>query len=202
MGTFIFDSSEGKRLLRNLYAFSRAQYSKLYRSEVNDKGKSFKDYVIDAVEKYLRNPDKYDAVKAPLEYYLKYHLIWQALHNDLPIHLKKEYALQRQLTTEQAEMIHRTPNPEIIFDPDEVEVVVATLSDHDRKLLFAEIEKGIEGDQVVEQIYLAVAHEKYNLSDREEICQDFSIIKNDFDNGRRRFITVLKRVFKKLQLTL
>jgi len=62
-----FNTPVGKQLLTNLYAYSRGLYKKLYRGEVNEKGKSYKDYVHDALDLHLRGKDKYDHRKAPLE---------------------------------------------------------------------------------------------------------------------------------------
>lgn len=200
MGEIDFSSPEGRQLLKNLYAFARGLYNQLYRTDVNNRGKSFKDYVHEALDKYFRAPEKYDPQKSPIEYYLKYNLIRNSLYNDLPTHKKKEYLAQKKLAPEHTEMMQIVPEPEIFIEPDDIEVPVAELTEHDRSLLLLEIEKQIEGDSSVEQIYLAVAHEKYNLSDRKEICEECNISTDDFDNGRRRFKTVLNRVFKALQL--
>jgi len=90
--------------------------------------------------------------------------------------------------------------PESVEEMEAVDDTV-TFSEHDQKLIFTEIENEIAGDDVVERIYLAVAHDKFNLSDRSEICEECEITPSDFDNGRKRFVTILRRVFRKLGLT-
>lgn len=194
-----FNTPVGKLLLRNLYSYSRGLFNKLYKGEVNEKGKSYKDYVYQAVDMHLRGEDKYDPNGAPLEYHLKFHVIKRELYNDLPAHVKREYRERIKIVDpDKLEMIHIIPEP-----AKEKEPVEDTLdfTEHDQKLIFSEIEKEINGDEIVERIYLAVAHDKFNLSDRAEISKECDITHSDFDNGKRRFITILKRVFKKLQLT-
>lgn len=193
-----FNTPVGKQLLQNLFAYSRGLYRKLYRGEVNEKGKSFKDYVYQAIDLHLRGKDNYDPEKAPLEYHLKFHVIKRELHNDLPAHVKKEYREGINVDPDELEMVHIIPEPAEEKEPVGDEI---NFTEYDRKLIFTEIEKEVNGDDVVERIYLAVAHDKFNLSDRSEICEEFDITPSDFDNGKRRFVTILKRVFKKLQLT-
>ena len=183
----------------NLYAYSRGLYKKLYKGEVNEKGKSYKDYVYQAIDLHLRKKDNYDPDKAPLEYHLKFHVIKRELYNDLPAHVKKEYRESiKKVDQDKLEMMHIIPEPAEEIEPTEA---IVDFTDHDRNLIFTEIEKEINGDDVVERIYLAVAHDKFNLSDRSEICEECDITPSDFDNARRRFVTILKRVFKKLGLT-
>lgn len=191
-----FNTPEGKQLLKNLYAYSLGLFNKLYKLEINERGKSYKDYVHQAVELHLREEDNYDPNLAPLEYHLKFHVIKRELYNDLPAHVKKIYKEIKNLDPEKLEMVHISPEPAEKREPIED---ILYFTDHDQKILFAEIEKEINGDDVVERIYLAVAHDSFNLSDRSEICKACDIAPSDFDNGKRRFVTILKRVFKKLQ---
>lgn len=202
MGTVDFNSPEGKQLLKNLYAFSRGVYNKLYKKEVNERGKGFMDYVHDALDKHLRGADGYDPSKSPLEYHLKFHVIKQTLFNDLPEDVKRENQAKRKSEVDIAlhEMSHITPEPKIAQESTVAEIIGLVLSEHDRNLLFTEIEKLIDGDDVVERIYLAVAHERFKISDREEICNECNMSTKDFDNGKRRFVTILTKAFKKLDL--
>lgn len=197
---FDFDSDKGKQVLKNLYAFSFDLFKKMYRKEVNERGKSFRDYVHEAIERHLRGKDPHDPTRSPLEYHLKFHVIRRLLYNDLSPAAKREYLRAKNSDAEVEEMLQRISMPTLPGEPSVPEPSILGLSDYDRELLFKEIEKQIDGDDVVERIYLAVAHEKFNLSDREEICQECRMSHKDFDNGRRRFLTILKRVFNQLQL--
>lgn len=89
MADIDFGKEENRQLLKNLYAYAHRLYSQLYKDDPNWKGKSFEDYVNDAVLKHLDDEDNYDAKKGRLEYHLKYHLIRQSLTNDLPPAVKK-----------------------------------------------------------------------------------------------------------------
>ena len=201
MAEIDFGKEENRRLLKRLYAYSRGVFNKLYKDDPNWKGKSFEDYVNDAVLKHLDDKDSYDAKKGPLEYHLKYHLIKQALTNDLPPAVKKAYAQYRKLNDEEKSMSQqRTITEPAQIDPDDLATVSIALNNIESAELLKEIESEINGDAVVEQIYLAVVYDKYEFSERAEICKDFDISLDDFDNGKRRLMTVLKRVFKKLDI--
>ncbi len=198
MATVDFNSPAGEQLLINLYAYSRGLFRQVHDAEVNSKGKSYDDYVDDAVENHLTGADKYDPSRGPVEYFLKFLVIKRNIINDLPFAVRAEYQKSKTLKDGEAEMQRKTPvpleTPELTEEFDFLE--------YDRELLYNEIEKEINGDDVVERIYLAVAHDKYHISDRQELCKDFDIASNDFDNGRRRFVTILKRVFKRIGLNL
>lgn len=192
------EQEELKKLLRNLYAYSRGYYSKLYQVDPNWKGKGFKDYVHDALEKYLGGNDNFDSKRGPLEYHLKYHLIKQAITNDLPPDVRKAYAEYRKKTQDELEMgQQKTSVDPAHIDPDELSIVSLVVNNMDSEDLLKQIESEINGDTAMEQIYLAVVYDKYEFSERAEICRDFDLSLNDFDNGKRRLMTILRRVFKK-----
>lgn len=201
MAEIDFGKEENKQLLSRLYAFARGLYNQLYKDDPNWKGKGFKDYVYDAILKHLEGKDNYDPNKGRLEYHLKHHVIKQALTNDLPPHVKKAYAVHRKMNDEEKSMSQQTtvvePAP---IDPDDLAIVSIAINDIESGELLSEIESEINGDTIVEQIYLAIVYDKYQFSDRKEICHDFDISVDDFANGKRRLITILKRVFKKLDI--
>ena len=201
MAEIDFGKEENRRLLKRLYAYARGLYSQLYKDDPNWKGKSFEDYVNEAVLKHLEDKDNYDAKKSPLEYHLKYHLIKQALTNDLPPAVKKAYAEYRKLNDEEKSMSQqKTTTEPAPIDPDDLATVTIAVNNIESAELLKEIESEINGDTVVEQIYLAVVYDKYQFNDRVEICQDFDISIDDFANGKRRLMTILRRVFKKLDI--
>ena len=107
---------------------------------------------------------------------MKYHVIKQALTNDLPPAVKKKYADYRKMTDEEREMsTQKTATEPKPIDPDELSIVSLVMNDIDNAQLFKDIESEINGDTVAEQIYLAVVYDKYEFSDRAEICEDCKI---------------------------
>jgi hypothetical protein len=50
-GDVNFESPEGKALLRSLHVYSYELFRRVYKQEVNERGKSFSDYVYDAIVK-------------------------------------------------------------------------------------------------------------------------------------------------------
>lgn len=198
MTTVDFASPQGKQLIKNLYAYSFTLFNRLYKKEINERGKSFKDYVTDALEKHLRGKDGYNPEKSSLEYYLKKYVIRQQLFNDLPADVKKLYAqkVDKDDVLIESNIINEAKvvqiNTETQFE--------AVLPEHDKELLHNELQKEIANDEIAQKIYIAITNEKFNLSDRAEICEAFNIELKDFDNARRRFITILRRVAIRLDL--
>jgi hypothetical protein len=199
MAELDFENEENKRLLLRLYAFSRDLCKKMFRQDPNAKGKSSQDYVHDAIFKHLADEDNFNG-SAPLEYHLKYHLIQQAITNDLPLHIRKAYVAERKKTALEREMTLTKPVETALVEPDEFVELCVFISGVENEVLFKEIEKEISNDQIAEQIYLAVVYDQYSFSDRAEICADFTISNADFDNGKRRLMTALRNVFKKLKI--
>lgn len=198
MTTVDFASPQGKQLIKNLYAYSFTLFNQLYKKEVNERGKSFKDYVTDALEKHLRGKDGYNPEKSSLEYYLKKYVIRQQLFNDLPSDIKKAYAkkIDKDDVLVESHIIFEARGNEESSDSQHEPILDA----HDTELLHNELQKEIANDSIVQKIYLAITHEKFNLGDRAEICEAFNIELKDFDNARRRFTTILKRVATRLDL--
>jgi hypothetical protein len=188
-----FNSPEALELIHNLHAFSWELFHRLFKTEVNEGGKSFTDYVHDALEKHLTGKDNFNPEKSPLEYHLKYHIIRQAMYNDLPTHVKK---IRKDLRAPLQES-NLSNKPVKIPEPSSTPLISAVVG-YDEPLILGEIEKTIKGDDIVERIYLAVCEDSFELSDRREICQKYAISENQFDNGRRRLRTAVENVLKNL----
>lgn len=189
------DTTQQKELYTSLYSYAKGLFRFLYKTEVNERGKSFCDYVHDAIEMHQKGEDNYDPQKASLDYHLKRHIIKRAMYNDFPARLKKLRSLQHQ---EQSES-NLTPVPHRIAES-YYELQVEWLGDNHMEMLYQNIEQQIEGDEVVETIYLAVRSDGFRLSDRAEICKEYQLTDSQFDNGRRRFLTVLKGAFKRFNI--
>ena len=188
-----FNSSEALELIHNLHAFSWELFHRLYKTEVNERGKSFTDYVQDAIEKHLNGNDNYDPSKSPLEYHLKFHLIRQAMFNDLPQHAKKRHKEDKSLLQES----NLSPKPTRAPEPSTV-VQLSEVVGYDEPLILNEIQKAINNDDEVERIYLAVCEDSFELSDRIGICKAYDLSYDQFKNARRRLDTAVGNVLKKL----
>lgn len=197
MGNAIdFNSPEAKVILDNLHAFSWDLFGRLFQAEVNERGKSFQDYVQDAIEKHINEEDNYDPSRGPLDYHLKYHVIKQAMFNDLPPQAKKKYKAQAEPLEESylTGLSVRKKLPSFEGPP------LADVVGYDSNLILLEIQRNATGDEIVELIYLAVCEDSFELSDRSEICAEYGISLGDFDNGRRRFKTVVENVLERLKV--
>lgn len=193
------EKPENEKLLANLYAYSRGLYNRFYNTEVNHEGKSFKDYVHDAIEKHLRGKDKFDASRGTLNFHLKMNVIRRDIVNDLPLEVRKAYQKRKEATPEEEEMIHIIQEVQAYIDPEDLPSVDFALESFDNARIFKAIEDEIN-DDVVERIYLAVVQDKYQFNEREEICTEYDMSTADFDNGKRRLLTIVRRVFKKFDI--
>ncbi len=186
-----FDSPEGKTLIRNLYAYASVHFKRLYRGEMNERGKGIHEYVADALEKHLLGQDNYDPARSPLEYHLMYNVIRQSIYNDLPPHAKRTRAGKND------EAVDTNLVP-ISKKPTAPSVAPAGLGSHDVDLLFKKVGERSGGDHVVEQIVLAIWLGGFELSNRTAICKEYNLTQAEFDKGKKRFMTILGHAFKGL----
>lgn len=184
--------------MHNLHAYAFGLFRKVYyKVGMNERSKSFKDYVKDAIERHIAGLDNFDPSKSPLEYHLKFNVIRQAIYNDRTPYEKKK-AEERKKPLEESNI---TPLPtrrpsEPSFKPSTSEMT----GRHDENLLFNEIEKAINGDDIMERIYLAVFKVGFEFSDRAEICKEYGLTASEFDNGKRRLMTASKSVVERLKI--
>lgn len=154
------------------------------------RGKEIDDYVFDAIEIYLRNPEKFDPSKGSLIKYLCYSIIRNLVRNDL-------------VSAE-----NRTTNDVFAYqndggDEDDSAVYLDAILPHaevffDQEIDFTEVMNYIEsetkGDSVVENIFLGISG--YGLK-RAEIIKEFDMTPVVYDNGMRRLITIRNKAAKK-----
>lgn len=158
------------------------------------KGKEIEDYVFGAIEKYLRNPEKYAPSKGSLLDYLKYNLIRSMVSNDL-VSAENQTSKNVFSIADEKEQLEEDsgsyldsilPHAEVYFD-----------QEIDYKEIMSSIENEVKGDNIAEEIFLGVYC--YNLK-RREVIEEFKMTENDFDNGMRRLKTILSNTAKKYDL--
>ncbi len=193
-----FDSPEWRVLIRNLYAYAAVLFRKHHKKETNDRGKSIHDYVSEAIEKHINGKDNFDKSRSNLNYYslLEYHLkkniIRRSISNDHLPHTKREYSQKKKELLTETNLIPVSPKPKASSTEP------SGLGTYDTEILFDEISKRASGDHIVEQIILAIWLGGFELSNRLAICTEYNITQAEFDKGKKRFMTILNHVFKKL----
>lgn len=158
------------------------------------KGKEIDDYVFTAIEKYLRNPEKYDSEKGSLLNYLKYNLIRTLVSNDL------------------ASQENRTSKDVYVYEDDDDDDSVSSYLDSilphaeiffdqeiDYKEVMSYLEEEVKSDPIVENIFLGLTG--FGLK-RGDIIKEFSISEKEFDNGMRRLNTLRKNAAAKYDIKL
>jgi hypothetical protein len=154
------------------------------------RGKEIDDYVFDAIEIYLRNPEKFDPIKGSLIKYLCYNIIRNLVRNDLVSAENRStndvFAYQNESEDEDESAPYLDailPHAEVFFDQ---EIDFTEVMNY--------IESETKGDSVVENIFLGISG--YGLK-RAEIIREFDMTPVEYDNGMRRLITIRNKAAKK-----
>jgi len=157
------------------------------------KGKQVHDYINDAIEKYLSEPEKYDPSSGrSLVTYLKWHIIRTSVGNDV-----------RSQENKTTSVIESDGNSEDDNDPlynseAFLPFVQATFDKNlDYKNILADIETELKNDELAKLIFNEV---RCNGFDRRDVIKYHGISEKDFDNGMKRMKTVLKIIVKRYNL--
>lgn len=148
-------------------------------------GKEDKDYAMDAIEKYINEPEKFDPLKGDLLSYLKFNLIRSQIGNDLRRMENKTtidvYGYQEEL--ESSDDDNGTYVDRIL------PFIMPFFEDNfDYNLIKEYIEKRIAGDTIAENILLGYSESMK----RREIIEEFGMSTNEYDNGVRRLNTAIE----------
>jgi len=150
------------------------------------KGKEVDDYVFDAIEIYLRAPEKFNPNKGSLIKYLCYSIIRNLVKNDLVSAENRSTSdvfVYQNEDEDEAYLDAILPHAEVFF---EQEVDFMEVMNY--------IESETKGDSIVENIFLGVSG--YGLK-RAEIIKEFNMTPVEYDNGMRRLITIRNKAAKK-----
>lgn len=157
------------------------------------KGKAIDDYVFEAIEIYLRNPEKFDPNKGSLIKYLCYSIIRNLVRHDLVSAENRTtndvFAYQNENEDEDDSIPYLDailPHAEVFFD-----------QEIDFKEVMSYIESEVKGDAIVENIFLGISG--YAMK-RAEIIKEFSMTPIEYDNGMRRLITIRNKAAKKYDI--
>jgi hypothetical protein len=147
------------------------------------KGKEIKDYVYDAIGLFLKKPEVYDPSRGTLVNFLNYYIVRLLVHKDAISDENTDTTDISLYFADNGDEAHymekMLPYAEAFFD-----------GEIDYKATMNELETSIHGDTVVEQIYVGIT----SGLKRREIIKEFGMTEQDYDNGKRRLQTILKRV--------
>src|SRR6185312_4172185 len=157
------------------------------------KGQEIEDYIFEAIERYLRNPEKHKPEKGSLINYLKFNLIRSLVTNDL---VSAENRTSSDIFNYESEN----------FDEENSATYLDSIFPYaeaffDQEIDFNEVMKYLENevknDTIVENIFLGICC--YGLK-RREITEEFAMTEKDYDNGMRRFNTIKNNTVLKFDL--
>jgi len=155
-------------------------------------GKEVHDYVMDGIEKYLRNPEKFNPSSGrSLLNYIRLHIIRTLIGNDLRSaenRLSKDlFAFEDRDEEKDVDYVETMlPHVETYFD-----------EEMDYEKIMAHVEDAIKGDKTAEEIFLGITG--YGLK-RREIISEFGMAETEYNNGIRRLQTVLKNTALQFKL--
>ncbi len=192
------DSINWDDLYLQLYAYTDhlLKARSWFRKDKTDsylKGKQVHDYIQDAFEKYLLEPEKYDPSSGrSLVTYLKWHIIRSAVGNDVrsPENQTSSDILSSD-GVEDEEDSFKNIDALLPF-------VAAYFGDElDYKDIVKDVEEELEQDEIAKIIFKEVRCQNV---DRRVVIRQYKMKESEFDNGMKRLKTVLKRVAKKYEL--
>jgi len=153
-------------------------------------GKQVHDYVAEAIEKYLRSPEKYDPSSGrSLVTYLKWHIIRSSVGNDVRSaeNITSSAILSNNDSGEDGDPFCTIeallPFVEAGFD-----------QQIDYKKVLTDIENELQNDEVAKMIFEEV---RCNGMDRRDVIKKYEVTDKDFDNGMKRMKTVLRKIAKR-----
>jgi DNA-directed RNA polymerase specialized sigma24 family protein len=153
------------------------------------KGKQAHDYVAEAIEKYLRSPEKYDPSSGrSLVTYLKWHIIRSSVGNDVrsPENKTSSTLLSDADQDDDNDLFSNIE----AFLP----FVKASFDENvDYKKILKEIENELQDDEMTKLIFEEI---RCNGMDRRDVIKKYELSSNDFDNGMKRMKTVLRKIAK------
>ena len=183
------EEKELEDLYDKLYVYTDylVKQKKWFRQGNSDtflKGKEVHDYVSEAIEKYLTNPEKYDSSTGrSLLNYLKLHVIRTLVGNDSRSPENKTtkdvFAISDDLDENESTYLDKVLPFLDAFFPDEI----------DYHSIMAHVENEVQGDQDVENIFMGLC--LYDLK-RRDIIKEFGMTEVQYNNGLRRLKTILK----------
>jgi DNA-directed RNA polymerase specialized sigma24 family protein len=184
------------KIYLQLYAFADylLKMHEWFRGAFTDsylEGRQPHDYVNDAIEYHLRNPEKFDPAKRTLVSYLKRHLIRRAISNDSKraenVKTANVLYLSQDSDEESEELIEA-------FLPHNPAVVDQQI---DFDMIMRDIEQAVQSDEVAKKIFDGLGREDIK---RREIIKIHNMPEEVYDNGMKRLKTILKQTVKKYEI--
>lgn len=137
------------------------------------KGYKAEDLVMEAINRFLNYPDKFDGKKGNLINYLKFNVI-----NSLISQLRVSAENKTSTDTYEVEILNKS----LSVDLD---------SNLDITIIKEEIEKQIEDDTLLYNIFYFRYYEEYQ---RSEICDELGIATREYDNTMRRLRRIVEKI--------
>jgi hypothetical protein len=190
------DAIEWEKIYLQLYAYADQllKAHRWFRGKNTDsylEGRQPHDYVMDAIEKYLNEPEKYDpSHNRSLVNYLKLHLIRSAVGNDSK---KVENIVSSNIFNKQ-----ESENEDDVF----LDAMLPCFNDYfdqqiDLTNILNDVFNSIKEDTLVLKIFEGCCR---NRLKRREVIEEYKMTEAEYDNGFKRLRTILKNTAKKFEL--
>lgn len=177
-----YENVDWEKVIPVLMAYSYALIGLSNQRMLRSREELSYDFAIDAITKYLIEPEKFDPSRNPdLIRYLKYNILRQSIFN-----AKKKAANVNEIVQEEREEEYDLENVDDFF-AEEIQLDEAI----DVAAVVAKIEEEISEDEGLYGIFIG---RYYDESKRGEICKELNISEEEYDNRIRR----LRRLSKKI----
>ena len=157
-------------------------------------GKEINEYVMEAIEEYLWNPQKYDRAKGTLINYLNYGIVRRLVSNDL---VSKENRTTQDVFSVADNLEEDEDDGGSYLDRTLPYTCAYFDQEIDYKEIMSFVEEEIKGKVVEENIFLAIY--SYGMK-RREVIAEFNMTEGEYDNGIRRLKTVFATAAAKYDL--
>ncbi len=158
------------------------------------KGQQAHDYVMGAIEKYLKEPEKYNATTGrSLVNYLKRHLIRSAIANDVR-------SAENITSSDILGMVGESSVDD--NEINNIDAILPYVSAHfdeeiDYEKIIEEIKNEIKDDELMKLIFEEV---RCKQNDRRNVIEQFNLDEKDYDNAMKRLKRILNNVSKRYEL--
>lgn len=175
-------------IINRLRAFAEDQisiYSWFRGENALPQGYTADDFTQEAILRHCENPSKYDPGRGEFLAFLKYYILKRLVYN-------LSMLTENALTTDIYRMFSEEEEEDTVSYEDYLPTAILDIDgqiDHDKYLNLI-IEK-IDGETLLETIFEAIF---INNLKRREICKQYHMTEQDYDNAVRRLNTIIKTV--------
>lgn len=183
-----YDNVDWSKVIPVLMAYAYALIGASNQRMTRSREELAYDFAVDAITKYLNEPEKFDISRNPdLIKYLKYYILRQLISN-----AKKKAANVNEVV--------QSDDYDLEFDSESIDDLFAEEFELDEAIdvasVVVKIEQELEEDEELYEIFIG---RYYHESKRAEICKDLKISTDEYDNRIRRLRRLSRKILESVK---